>query len=116
MNFTSSVDDGIMVFSLMETKLDTGNSGSLKTELTRALTENRNHSGLILHLPEIENCDSSGLSVLLVANRLAVEKNSSFRIVAKSPKVLNLIKITRLDEVLIVAESVEKAKQQIKGF
>jgi len=116
MNFSSNVEDGILVFSLLENKLDTGNSGTLKSELTRTLNEKKEFNGLILDLSEVENCDSSGLSVLLVANRLTGDNRAKFRIVSKSPKVLNLIKITRLDEVLIVSESVETAIKQIKGI
>ncbi len=116
MNFRSILEEGILVFSLLETKLDTGNSGTFKIELTRVMNESKSPSGLILDLSEVESCDSSGLSVLLIANRLAGNNFGSLRIISTSPKVLNLIKITRLDEVLIVTDSVETAKKQIKGL
>lgn len=115
MNYSVKTDDNIMVFSLLEPKLDTSNSGAMKTELNKTFSSREKYSGFILDLSLAETCDSSGLSVLLVANRLAAEKNSAFRIVTESPKILNLIKITRLDEVLIVSPNLAKALTEIKG-
>ncbi|NUN09427.1 MAG: STAS domain-containing protein [Ignavibacteriaceae bacterium] len=116
MNYSVKLEDDILIFTLLESKLDTSNSGAMKTELTRTFTSREKFSAFVLDLSSVENCDSSGLSVLLVANRFAVERNYGFRIVTESPKILNLIKITRLDEVLIVAPDLVKARSEIRGI
>ena len=63
----------------------------------------------ILDLSSVESCDSSGLSAILVANRILNSTNGQMRIASPSEKVYSLIKITQLDRVLPVCDSVEEA-------
>ncbi|GMU85129.1 MAG: hypothetical protein AMXMBFR48_03710 [Ignavibacteriales bacterium] len=112
MNYTTAEENGILTFSLFEKKLDTAISGLLKGEMTTIFGRST-AKGYILHLPDVESCDSSGLSALLVAKRLVHEKNGVLRIVTESSKIRNLITITRLDEVLSVCGSTTQAREEI---
>ena len=108
MNFETKRVGDITVFKLNEKRLDTSISGLLKGEFTMILkVEGVNK--LIIDLSEVESCDSSGLSSILVANRILSANEGQIRLAAPSEKVYKLIKITQLDRVLPVTDSVEHA-------
>lgn len=114
MNFETKRIGDITVFKLNEKRLDTNISGLLKGEFT-LLLKVEGINKLIIDLSEVETCDSSGLSALLVANRTLNSTNGSIRLVAPSERVLTLIKITQLDRVLNVCDSVEEAIEELKN-
>ncbi|GAB4289392.1 MAG: hypothetical protein Kow0098_07340 [Ignavibacteriaceae bacterium] len=113
MNFEIKRIDDITIFKLNERKLDTNISGLLKGEFT-LLLKVEGVNKLILDLSDVEACDSSGLSAILVANRILSSNNGSMRIASPSDKVYSLIKITQLDRVLPVSETVEAAMEEMK--
>ncbi len=114
MNFETKRIDDITIFKLNEKRLDTNVSGLVKGEFTLLLkVEGANK--LIVDLTEVETCDSSGLSAILVANRILQSNGGSIRIAAPSDKVYNLIKITQLDRVLPVCDTVDEAFQELKN-
>ncbi len=108
MNYNTNKIGNTLIFKLNEKRLDTNISGLLKGEFTVAFKEG-NFNNLIIDLSEVESCDSSGLSAILVANRLVSSNNGQIRIASPKEKVMNLIKVTKLDRVLSVSESVEEA-------
>jgi anti-anti-sigma factor len=108
MNFETKRVGDITVFKLNEKRLDTSISGLLKGEFTMILkVEGVNK--LIIDLSEVESCDSSGLSAILVANRIVSANEGKIRLAAPSEKVHTLIRITQLDRVLPVTDTVEHA-------
>ena len=112
MNFETKLVGDVTVFKLNEKRLDTNISGLLKGEFTMILkVEGVNK--LIIDLSEVESCDSSGLSAILVANRIISANEGQIRLVSPSEKVYTLIKITQLDRVLPVSESVDKALKEL---
>jgi anti-sigma B factor antagonist len=113
MNFETKRVDGITVFKLNEKRLDTSISGLVKGEFTLLLkVEGANK--LIIDLSDVESCDSSGLSALLVANRIVQSNGGRILIAAPSEKVYTLIKITQLDRVLPVCETIDEAFKTFK--
>ena len=114
MNFETKRIGDITIFKLNEKRLDTNISGLLKGEFT-LLLKVEGINKLIIDLSEVETCDSSGLSALLVANRTLNTSNGSIRLVAPSEKVLTLIKITQLDRVLRVCDTVDEAIEELKN-
>jgi anti-anti-sigma factor len=114
MNFETKRIGDITVFKLNENRLDTNISGLLKGEFT-LLLKVEGINKLIIDLSEVESCDSSGLSALLVANRTLNSTNGSIRLVAPSEKVYSLIKITQLDRVLHVCDTVDEAIEELKN-
>jgi anti-anti-sigma factor len=113
MNYEIKKIDDITIFKLNEKRLDTNISGLVKGEFT-LLLKVEGVNKLILDLSEVETCDSSGLSAILVANRILNSNNGSMRLAAPSDKVYSLIKITQLDRVLPVCETVEQAFEELK--
>jgi anti-anti-sigma factor len=113
MNFEIKRIDSITIFKLNEKRLDTNISGLVKGEFTMLLKV-EGAKKLVLDLSEVETCDSSGLSAILVANRILNTTGGSIRIAAPSEKVYSLIKITQLDRVLPVCATVEDAMEELK--
>ena len=108
MNFETKRIGDITIFKLNEKRLDTNISGLVKGEFT-LLLKVEGVNKLVIDLSEVETCDSSGLSALLVANRIIQSSEGSMRLAAPSEKVHSLIKITQLDRVLPVCGTVEEA-------
>jgi anti-anti-sigma factor len=108
MNFETKNIKDIIIFKLNEKRLDTNISGLVKGELT-LLLKVEGINKLIVDLSEVETCDSSGLSAILVANRIIHSIGGKIRLAAPSDKVYSLIKITQLDRVLTVCETVNEA-------
>jgi len=108
MNFEIKKVNDITIFKLNEKRLDTNISGLIKGEFT-LLLKVEGAAKLIVDLSEVESCDSSGLSSLLVANRILNTTGGSLRIAAPSEKVYSLIKITQLERVLPVCKTVDEA-------
>ena len=113
MNFEIKRVGDITVFKLNERRLDTNISGLVKGEFT-LLLKVEGVSKLIVDLSNVETCDSSGLSAILVANRIVHSTGGTMRLAAPSEKVYSLIKITQLDRVLPVCETVDKAFEELK--
>ena len=108
MNFQTKRIGEITIFKLNEKRLDTNISGLVKGEFT-LLLKVEGINKLIIDLSEVETCDSSGLSALLVANRILQSNDGHIYLAAPSEKVRSLIKITQLDRVLPVCDSVDEA-------
>jgi anti-anti-sigma factor len=113
MNYTIHFIDKISVVTLNEIRLDANISGLVKGEFTE-LVKNQNVRKLVIDLSPVESCDSSGLSTLLVANRLISAVNGGLRIVCPSKKILTLIKITQLDRVLKLNATLDEALAELK--
>lgn len=113
MNFETKRIGDITIFKLNEKRLDTNISGLVKGEFT-LLLKVQGINKLIIDLSEVETCDSSGLSALLVANRILQSNDGHIRLAAPSEKVHSLIKITQLDRVLPVCKTVDEAFTEMK--
>jgi anti-sigma B factor antagonist len=113
MNFEIKKVDDITVFKLNENRLDTNISGLVKGEFTMLLKVDGAQK-FIIDLSQVESCDSSGLSSILVANRILNSSGGEMRLAAPSEKVYSLIKITQLERVLRVCNSVEEAIAELK--
>jgi anti-sigma B factor antagonist len=93
-------------------KLDTHIAPSLKSELV--LIAGNGEKNIILDLNNCRYCDSSGLSAILVANRLCKNANGTFVLSGLQTAVERLITISQLDTVLNITNTVEEASEIIK--
>lgn len=114
MNFETKTIGDVTIFKLNEKRLDTNISGLLKGEFTM-LIKGQGVNKLVIDLSQVESCDSSGLSAILVANRILSSGEGHIRLSSPSEKVYSLIKITQLDRVLPITETVDQAVEQLKG-
>lgn len=115
MNFEVKHKDDITIFKLNERKMDSTISALLKGEFT-ILSQAENVRKLIIDLSDVEICDSSGLSALLLAQRQIREKGGAIRLVNVNEKIFNLIRISFLENVLPVCNSLEEAIEELENL
>ena len=95
------------MLKLHEEKLDSSVAPGLKSELITLHAEGSHN--IILDLGEVKYTDSSGLSALLVGNRIVQEDGGIFVLAALSKHTMKLIKISQLDSVLNILPTLDEA-------
>ncbi|MDA3878884.1 MAG: STAS domain-containing protein [Prolixibacteraceae bacterium] len=108
MEYTVEKKSKFVVVTTTSTKLNTTNAPDLKSEFV--LLTNDDCKNIILDLNSCEYCDSSGLSAILVANRLCEQINGKFVLTGLQPEVESLIKISLLDTILNIKENIDEAE------
>lgn len=106
-------NDNYSIISVMVEKLDTHVAPAVKSELV--LIAGQGVKNIIIDLKKSRYCDSSGLSAILVANRLCKNSGGIFVLTGLQTAVERLISISQLDTVLNITESVEKAVELIES-
>ena len=91
------------LIKVKERKIDSSVASELKGEFILLCTPKL--SSLVVDLAEVEFCDSSGLSALLIAQRKMKEHGGTVRLVHVHKKVASLLKISMLDRVFDIKES-----------
>jgi len=97
---------------VMIDKIDTHIAPSLKSELV--LIAGNGEKNIVLDLSNCRYCDSSGLSAILVANRLCKNANGTFVLTGLQTAVERLITISQLDTVLNITATLVEAAEAIK--
>lgn len=95
------------VFRLEEENLNSLLAPKLKSELV--IIANEGVRNLIFDLSAVQYVDSSGLSVILTANRLWKPLGSFVLTGVENPNVKKLIEISRLDSVLTIIPTVQES-------
>ena len=88
-------------------KLDASNASDLKNELI--ILNKKGINSIVIDLSATKYCDSSGLSAILVANRLCKDTNGKFALSGLQANVTKMIAISQLDKVLSITASIEEA-------
>ena len=107
MNFEIEKKDNYVVVKVKVEKLDSQISPSLKSELVVLNADE--FKNIIIDLADTRYCDSSGLSAILVANRLCKNSGGTFVLCALQRSVSKLISISQLDTILIITPTLEEA-------
>lgn len=92
---------------LQSEKLDTMVAPALKSELV--VLNSDGVKNLIIDLTETRYCDSSGLSAILVANRLCKNANGILVVTGLQEPVKKLIAISQLDSILKITPDITTA-------
>jgi len=106
MKYTVDKQEKYTLLRLNEEKLDSSIAPQLKSEMVTLHAEGVRN--IILDLSEVKYTDSSGLSALLVGNRILQEDNGIFILARLSDHTMKLIKISQLDSVLNILPTVEE--------
>ena len=110
--FSSELKGKVAVVHSNVEKLDSTNAPELKS-LFIHLNQKSNNL-LVLDMSATKYCDSSGLSAILIANRLCKDTNGSFSISNLQSNVFKLIQIAQLDKVLSIHSNLDEAVANIK--
>ncbi len=106
MKFDIQKDGAETILTVKERKIDSSVSPELKGEfllLCKPKVET-----LVVDLGQVEFCDSSGLSALLIADRKMKEHGGRVRLVNVHQKVMSLLKISMLDRVFEIEEKASR--------
>ncbi len=110
MRFEKNVEEKYTVIKLLEEKLDSRISPSLKSEFINLSALGARN--VILDLEAVKYADSSGLSSILTGNRI-FNHDGTFIICGLSPHVNKLITISHLETVLNILPTCEEAIEAI---
>jgi anti-sigma B factor antagonist len=112
MNFETEHNKNEAVVKTKVDKLDASNASDLKAEIT--LLNKQGVNKLVIDMKHTKYCDSSGLSAILMANRLCKDTNGQFVLCGLQENVLKLIQIAQLDKVLVITEDQNTALENIR--
>ncbi|MDR1673478.1 MAG: STAS domain-containing protein [Bacteroidales bacterium] len=107
MDFKVEQQPNYTLIRVLQEKLDTHIAPSLKSELV--LISGNGEKNVILDLSKCRYCDSSGLSSILVANRLCKNTGGMFVLTGLNDAIGRLITISQLDTVLTIVTDVNEA-------
>jgi len=96
------------LIKVLSERLDTNNAPELKSELI--VVNTNGEKNIVLDVSSCSYCDSSGLSAILVANRLCEDAIGTFILSGLQPDVEQIIRISMLHTVLIITKTVDEAK------
>ena len=105
--FTIERGDRYTLIKVTADKLDTQVAPALKSELVVLNADGVRN--LIIDLTETRYCDSSGLSSILVANRLCKNSNGVLVLTCLQVSVKKLINISQLDTILKFSNTIPDA-------
>lgn len=100
---------GFTLVKLEEDKLDSLIAPQLKSELVFLNSEGVKN--IIFDLSSVKYVDSSGLSAILVGNRLCNAVEGRFVLTHVNQSIAKLIEISQLESILAVAADAEAAKE-----
>jgi anti-anti-sigma factor len=106
MKFDVTHNSASTTLKLKEKKLDSSIAPELKGEFLLICTAKV--ETLVVDLAEVEFCDSSGLSALLIAERKMKEHGGKVRLLHVHKKVTGLLKISMLDRLFEIQEAAVK--------
>ncbi len=107
MKYSINKHDKYSILTLEEERIDSVIAPKLKSEFVTLFQSGTQN--LILNLAKTKYVDSSGLSALLVANRLAGEAEGFLVMVGVTDHVMKLIVISKLDSVFNLFTTNEEA-------
>ena len=107
MKYSIDKNEQYSILKLQENKLDSPLSPALKSEFVTLNAEGIKN--IILDMSEVKYVDSSGLSALLVGNRIYNEDGGIFILASLNDHVMKLIRISQLNNVLNLLPTVEEA-------
>jgi anti-sigma B factor antagonist len=108
MRFEIKKNGTATVLKVRERKLDATLSPELKGEFLVLCKPGLKE--LTIDLSDVEFCDSSGLSALLIAERKMREHGGGVKLVGVHKKVVSLLKISHLDRAFKIVESTKSTK------
>lgn len=106
MEFKIEKHENYTLIQVLEEKLDTHIAPTLKSELV--LISGNGEKNILLDLSKCRYCDSSGLSAILVANRLSKNAGGTFVLTGLNDAVERLITISQLDTVLNISSTIDE--------
>ena len=106
MQSTQTKNDGALVITIHEPRLDTVNSAAFKNLMIDAV--NRGETSLVIDLGEVDFMDSSGLSSLLSTLK-SLQGKGEIVLAGLSEKVKKLFAVTKMERIFQIYPNLEQA-------
>ena len=107
MNITIDKQEKYALLKINEAKLTSAVAPELKAEIV--VLHHEHFKNMIFDLSQVQYCDSSGLSALLVGFRTCRDNNGTFVLAGVQEHVKKLISISQLDSMLHQVPTVNEA-------
>jgi anti-anti-sigma factor len=107
MKFKTDKKNGNVFFKLSARNLDVSIASTLKAEFLILCTDDVKN--FYIDLSEVQFCDSSGLSALLIVQRHTSKSGGISVLIGCTENVLKLLRISKLDRVFEIKESLKDA-------
>lgn len=107
MNLIIDKQEKYVLVSIKESKLTSVVAPELKAEIVVLMHDG--FKNMIFDLSEVQYCDSSGLSAILVAYRSCRDNNGFFVLAGVQDHVRKLISISQLDGMLVQVPTINEA-------
>jgi len=111
MKFSVDKQEKYCVFSLGDERLNSQIGPLLKSEMI--LLNAEGFRNIIFDMTAVKNVDSSGLSAILISDRLCKNAEGTFVLTGINDQVLRLLSISQLDSVLHITRTLQEAKDLI---
>ena len=107
MNFSVEINDKYTLVTILAEKL----GGVISPELKAKFVElnSKGSRNIVLNMSKSRYCDSSGLSAILVGNRLCKNSQGTFVLCELTEMVAKLVTISQLDSVLNITPTQQEA-------
>ncbi|TNE53198.1 MAG: anti-sigma factor antagonist [Bacteroidetes bacterium] len=112
MNFEISHSNQYSTVTSNVDKLDATKASELKSEFV--LLNKKGINSIVLNLGKTKYCDSSGLSAILVANRLCKDSSGKFVLCGLNATIMKLVSIAQLDRIFTIVDTLEEAQAFMK--
>ena len=109
MNFIVHKETNYSCVTVVRDRLDSFISPELKAELV--MLSGQGATNIIIDLKDCDYCDSSGLSAILVGNRLCEDSEGIFIICNLAPAVDKMIRMAMLDSILLIMPDLQEAER-----
>lgn len=109
--FNINKEEKLAIVKVNSEKLNSINAPELKNHFVKLSSEDIKN--VILDLSEVKFCDSSGLSAILVGNRVSKNSDGTFVVSGIKDMVEKLIQISQLDSILNITPTISEARDLI---
>jgi anti-sigma B factor antagonist len=93
-------------------RLDAATAPTFKQQITEAISQGKVR--LALHIAHVSFMDSTGLGALVAALKATRRANGDISIIAPSPQVQKLFRLTAMDRVFRIFQTQDEALQKLK--
>ncbi len=111
MNYTIVEQDDVVVLSLSGKIMGGPEASEINGKINQLIDDGK--LKILINLKEVEWMNSSGLGILIDAVTVLKNNNGALRLVNVSDRIKNLLKITKLDTVFDIRDSIDDAKESL---
>jgi anti-sigma B factor antagonist len=113
MNYSVSERDGIIILALAGKIMGGPEATEINDQINHLIGENK--LKVVIDLKNVEWMNSSGLGILIGAVSLLRSNNGTLILIHVSDRIKNLLKITKLNSVFELCETIDEALTTLKG-